>query len=339
MVMPRRLSSEAPSEDHSSDLPAGHGTGRAVRLAILPPGLISLLLVLVLAASYLLPGPEEDDRSSKTHSTLLGHSGQVNSVAITPDGRTIASGGDDHTVVLWDMETRRERLTLDHEAPVYVLAFSPDGKTLATGGPDGIVRLWDVATGHELRRLAGATKGIRALSFAPDGKTLASAGWDGVISLWDPADGRMHHSLRGHTGVVNTLGFSPDGQTLASGATDMTVRLWDLATCRELAAVSGNEDVRTLAFSPEGKRLATGSWSGQVTLRDAATGRAQILPRDQPGERHVPGVLCSRSMACLGQLGQSPDTPGHDRRPRDRRSHMSRRAASCRWPSHPTAEP
>ena len=117
-------------------------------------------------------------------------SATVYSVAFSPDGRTLATGGSNSPVRLWDVDTQKQlgKPLLGHFGPVYSVAFSPDGHTLATGGYDSTVRLWDVRTQTQL--------------------------------------GQPLH----HRNIVNTLAFSPDGRTLVTGDSTKTVRLWDVRT-------------------------------------------------------------------------------------------------------------
>src|SRR4051794_7460144 len=114
-------------------------------------------------------------REPKPRATFKGHTAAVTCVAASPDGKTLASGSWDKTVILWDVAAGKERATLTgHTAVVHAVAFSPDGKTLASGSQDKAVILWDVAKGRELATLKGHAFEVHAVAFRPDGKTLAS---------------------------------------------------------------------------------------------------------------------------------------------------------------------
>ncbi|MHC5938019.1 protein kinase domain-containing protein [Nostoc sp.] len=214
--------------------------------------------------------------------TLQGHESSVLSVAISPDGKTIASSGGDSTIKLWNLATGKQISSLKgHSQQVNVVAISPDGKTLVSGSDDNTIKIWNLATRKLIRTLSGHSDSVHALAISADSETLVSGSDDNTIKIWDLATGEQIRTLLGHTFWVRSVAISPDAMILASGSFDKTIKIWNLTKGYSIRTLEGNsQTVTAVAISPDGKTLASASrdvYDGQrlrtIKLWNLVTGR------------------------------------------------------------------
>ena len=191
----------------------------------------------------------------------------VLSVAFSPNGESLATGGVNGEICLWRVVDGQQLAILQgHTDWVWSVAFSPDGQMLASGSDDGTVRLWRVSTGQCLSTLQGHTQRLRSVAFSPNDHVLASCGEDKTIKLWEVSSGQCLNTLEGHSDWVNSVVFSPDGQLLASGSDEGAVKLWDnTGQCIETLQDHASR-IRSVAFSPNGQILASSSEDQTVKL-------------------------------------------------------------------------
>ena len=200
------------------------------------------------------------------------------SVAFSPDGRYLVTGGGLGALQVWDAGTGREvGTTGTHDREIRGVVFSRDGNHLASASGDGKVKLWDALRLHE-KQQARLTLRARVpgpslnVAFSPDGRRLATGGDKNTVKIWDVQNGQELKALEGHSGEVYTVAFSPvDGRWVASGGEDSTVKVWDSHTgdlVRSFRAHRGL--VSSLAFSPDGRQLFSGSRDKTVKVWDVS---------------------------------------------------------------------
>src|SRR5450755_2886362 len=215
------------------------------------------------------------------HRVWQAHISGITALVFSPDGHTLASGGWDNTVKLWNVASGTLLWAEGPTGGINCLAFAPDGHLLATGGSDTLVRFWDPQRGAKVQTLASQGGAVYSLAWSPDGRLLAIGCSDGNIWLWKPQKARPGghmQRLTGHTHWVTGLAFAPDGAQLASARVDGTVKLWDMERFDCLQTFSGHTDrVLRVTWSPDGRTLASCSFDQTIWLWDVKERRSRAV--------------------------------------------------------------
>jgi WD40 repeat protein len=218
----------------------------------------------------------------------------LQTVVVSPDGKTVATGSDDGNIQTWDPRGGELR-DASHVFPARIsdVTFDRSGNLLAAGGLDGFIKIFDITTG-ELHAPVISVLGpdgnpapVWRIAFSPDGHTIAAASND--LQLFNADTGSANRSIRvGVTRVseVGAVAFSPDGRRIATGRDDGALQLWDPDTGAQLGqTMTGHTgDVWGLAFRPDGRQIATASQDGTLRLWSATVGQPMTSPDPDVGQ-------------------------------------------------------
>jgi WD40 repeat protein len=221
---------------------------------------------------------------------LQAHTGNIDSMAYSPDGRTLLSGSQDGTVKLWDLATYKERARFEFSGlRISAVDFSPDGKLILANPKRwlaGSLKVWDVGSGKLVHDLHSPVSPSHCL-FSRDGKMIVVAG--GVyfnrkglqgnpICRVNLATGAQRRLMVGHKQEIGYLAAAPDGLLIVSGSSDRTARVWDVEKGKELASFKQRGWIYGLAFSPDSRTLAT-SAGKDISLYDLTRWRKKATLR------------------------------------------------------------
>ncbi|MGV3660840.1 MAG: c-type cytochrome domain-containing protein [Prosthecobacter sp.] len=215
-----------------------------------------------------------------------GHLDAAYALAVSPDGKMIATGAYDQKIRLWDTMTGKELALLKgHNGAVNGLSFRPDGAVLASASADRTVKLWAIPSGQRLETLSQPTKEQASVVFSADGKQLFAGGVDNRIRLWNisaaakEGTNTIVTSRFAHEGGILNLALSGDGKLLASTATDKSLKIWNTADLTEKVLLEKQPDWSSALAFTDKSQLVAGRVDGSLTLYEAATGKTVMAPK------------------------------------------------------------
>jgi WD40 repeat protein len=235
---------------------------------------------------------------------LEAHTGNVTTLDFSPDGRFLASGGLDNTILIWDVASGQKVYVLrGHTGGIRSVAFNSNGTRLASSGGwiDITLKMWDMTTGLNLFNITGFSKGDIELSLRKGTNMLASAGGDGIIRVWNFDSRELIASLEKHSRAVRSINFSPDGSMMASSSEDGNTFLWETSgwsLVKNLQTKGSND----LVYSIDNLVLAVGGEG--IEFWDTSSGN---LLTEIPG---TPGTLTKLAVSPDGKILVAGSTDG-----------------------------
>jgi WD40 repeat protein len=226
----------------------------------------------------------------------------IHTIALSLDGKKVASGSDDGAVRLWDVDTGEVIAKwVGHTDRVNCVCWSRDGGRVVSGaGYDRTAMVWDVESGKTVLAIETGLLAVNAVIYSPDMTTIATAGYnkyeEEYLKIWDAKTGKLVANLK-HTHEVFSLAWTADGKTLISGSLDPSIRTWNTTTWQQIAVLTGHTTiVYGIAISPNGRILASASYDNTARLWNLETGQPIGSPL-----QHQDIVRCT-SFSTDGQL-------------------------------------
>jgi len=223
-------------------------------------------------------GPKPDGESAPNTATkirdYIGHSGPVNGLAVTADGKLLVTAGDDKTVRVWDVASAKQlRAFQGHQTKLIAVAVRPDGRQIASASDDGGIRVWDLNTTDEHRAVTDSKESLWAVAVSADGKRIAAGGADKKVRVYIGEGAKLETELDAGA-PVTALAFLPDGNRLVVAGGDKAAKVWDVTAKKVVAELPGHGlAVLAVAVSEDGKTAFTGAADSAVRAFDPATGK------------------------------------------------------------------
>ena len=216
----------------------------------------------------------------------------VHAVALSPDGKKLASAGIDRLLRVWDLPSGKLEHTIENHADwVFGLAFAPDGKHLITGSRDKTAKVWDLGAKESVLTFPDHQNSVYAVAMTSDGKLGISAGEDNQVRQWQATD--ANKQIGKQTKVIGAHGKAifriaqhndPKNPLVATCSADATVKLWNPLAGTALKTLTGHTDwVYAVAISPDGQLVAGGAWNGEVRVWKVADGKEAAMFNASPG--------------------------------------------------------
>ena len=215
--------------------------------------------------------------------TLTTHSGAVDALSVTPDGK-IAIFAQGTTLHVWEMEAGREVCKLTgHSGPISGVRITRDGRSAVSASIDGTLIIWDIAHGLPIRQLAAHEKPITCIDLSPNEKLVVSGSADHTVKIWELSSGRNLSTLIGHSDVVADVAFTPDGRKVLSAGRDDTLRVWDIeAGCEKRTIQCRYKLDIAIAVSPSGEYVVSAPHDGTVKVWEIDSGTEVLSLHGHP---------------------------------------------------------
>jgi uncharacterized protein with WD repeat len=197
-------------------------------------------------------------QSWESNSAILeGHSNGVESVCWSSDGKYLASGSADNTIIIWDAKSGQKLKTLEgHIFDVKSVSWSPSGKYLASGSLDKTIRLWDLFEDKKYSKWKNMPTNVYSSELSPDGKYLARSSLNNYVIIKDAKSGEILKTLEGHFSIVSSVSWSPNGKYLVSSSYDKIVKIWDTESGLCLQTFEMHNTYATfVGFTSDGRKI------------------------------------------------------------------------------------